>query len=341
MRAKHIIYTWDYHHGQATRVIVGGLPPLRGSTMSEKQAYFARHCDYIRSSMMQEPRGHRNMLGAVLTEPATPDGDIGMLFLHPRGFFEMCGDSILSSVAAIVDAGIIPYTDPNGFMTLKVDTVAGRVDVHIQLQAGEAVGITFNNVPSYTLGSQALIVEGIGEVETLLGYGGLTYAYIEARSVGIPSLREVDRDALLDIGGRVLQHAREQIHLPSSVSPVQVGEYRPVDLITLWEPLSDAKGARVANFYAPQTCGRTPSGTGLAARVAVEVAAGRLQAGETFIHESPLGLRFLAKPIETNIPRPDEGPCGVVPAITARSFLMGTAQWVLHPDDPFQAGFIF
>lgn len=340
MRAKQIITTWDYHHGQATRVITGGVPPLRGATMAEKQASFAAQCDHVRSSLMQEPRGHRNMLGAVLTDPSTPDGDIGLLFLHPRGFFEMCGDSTFSSVACLIDAGIIPYSDPNGAMSIKVDTVAGRVNVEVQLQDGEAVGITFNNVPSYALGSQPLRVDGMGEVEALLGFGGLTYAYVEARSVGIPSLREVDTATLLEVGGRVLAAGREQISLPSLVSPTQMGEQRPVDLITLWEPLGIVKGTRVANFYAPQTCGRTPSGTGLAARVAVEVAAGRLQVDETFIHESPLGLRFLGKAVEMNIPRPDGGTAGIVPAITARSFLMGTSQWVLHPDDPFQAGFI-
>jgi proline racemase len=120
-----------------------------------------------------------------------------------------------------------------------------------------------------------------------------------------------------------------------------VGAARPVDLITLWEPLEGARGARVANFYAPQTCGRTPSGTGLSARVAVEAAAGRLDLGDTYIHESPLGLRFSARVAATGVARAGGGPPGVVPAVTARSFLMGTAQWVLHAEDPYRHGFIF
>jgi proline racemase len=341
MKAKNIIHTWDYHHGQATRVIVSGLPPLRGATMAEKQDYFLERCDHIRASLMQEPRGHKNMLGAVLTDPVTADGDIGMIFLRPQGFFEMCGDSTFSSVAALIDSGIIPYDDPNSLMRIKIDTVAGRVDADVKLRDGEPIAITFNNVPSYDLGSREITVDGIGVVETLLGYGGLTYAFVEAQSVGIASLVNIQRDQLLDIGTRVWQAAREQVVLPSYVGRDRIGEVRPVDLITLWEWLPDVPGTRVANFYAPQTCGRTPSGTGLSARVAVEVAAGRLQEGETFVHESPLGLRFLAKPVEMNIPRAGGGQDGVVPAVTARSFLMGTAQWVLHPEDPFRHGFIF
>ncbi len=341
MKAQHIIYTWDYHHGQATRVIVGGLPPLRGATMAEKQACFIEHCDHIRTSMMQEPRGHKNMLGAVLTDPVTPDGDIGMLFLSPQGYFEMCGDSTFSAAAALIDSGMFPYQDPDGEMSLKIDTVAGRVNVHVKLKSGEPVAITFDNVASYDLGTQPIDVVGIGPVEAMLGYGGLLYAFVEARALGIASLLHLNRDELLDIGTRVWQSARAQTSLPSYIGRDRIGEPRPVDLITLWEPLPGERGARVANFYAPNTTGRTPSGTGLSARVAIEVTAGRLREGETFVHESLLGLRFLARPVQTGVMRADGGAPGVIPAITARSFLMGTAQWVLHAEDPFRYGFVF
>ncbi len=308
--------------------------------MAAKQEYFANNCDYVRTSMMQEPRGHANMLGAVLTDPVTPDGDVGLLFLHPRGFFEMCGDSTFSSVAALIDSGIIRCDDPNGERQIKIDTAAGRVDVHVRLHDGEPVSITFNNVPSYSLGTQQIEIAGVGRVEMALAYGGLNYAIVEARSVGIASLKQVGRDALLDTGTRVWTAARAQTKVPGCLGPERIGELCPIDLITIWEPLEHETGARVANFYAPQTTGRTPSGTGLSARVAIEAAAGRLREGEAFVHESLLGLRFSAWVARSGIPRANDGPKGVIPAVTARSFLMGTAQWVLHPEDPFRYGFI-
>ncbi len=340
MQAENVIYTWDYHHGQATRIIAGGLPPLRGTTMIEKQTYFAAHCDHIRASLMQEPRGHRNMLGAVLTDPVTDDGDVGVLFLHPRGFFEMCGDSTFSTAAMLIDAGIVKG-ESDSERLIKLDTVAGRVEVMVIVRGGQPVAITFDNVPSYSLGTQSLNVAGIGSVEAMLGYGGLTYAFVEARALGIPSLKEANRDEVLDLGTRVLLAGREQTSLPSYVGPDRIGDARPVDLITLWEPLENDCGARVANFYAPGTMGRTPSGTGLSARVAIEVAAGRLAEGETFVHESLLGLRFSARPVKGQVPQHGNGLAGVVPSVTARSFLMGTSQWILNPDDPFRYGFIF
>lgn len=341
MKAQQIIYTWDYHHGQATRVIMGGLPPLRGATMKEKQDDFRNRCDHVRTSLMQEPRGHKNMLGAVLTEPATPDGDIGMLFLSPQGYFEMCGDSTFSGVAAVIDSGILPYEDPNGQVLVKMDTVAGRVNVHVKLRDGEPMAITFDNVPSYALGAQTVQVPGLGSTQAWLGYGGLLYAFVAAREIGIASLLDIEREEMLDIGTRIWQATREQIRVSFPGGSNAMAEPKPVDLITLWEPLAGERGARVANFYAPYTTGRTPSGTGLAARVAIEAATGRLTKGETYIHESLLGLKFAAQVVKDGIPRADGGPPGVIPSITARSFLMGTSHWVLHPDDPFRHGFVF
>ena len=154
---------------------------------------------------------------------------------------------------------------------------------------------------------------------------GVTKAFGNAPHVGIPALGEVDRDRLLEIGAKVWHSARDQITLPSNVGPNHLGDSSPVDLITLWESLPDLQGARVANFYAQKTCGRIPSGTGLAARTAIEVAADRLAPRETLVHEHPLWLPFQARPVETNVARADWGTPKIVPAITVRSFLMGTA----------------
>ena len=224
MRAKQVIYTWDYHHGQATRVIMGGLPPIPGDTMRQKQASFFQSCDYIRTSLMQEPRGHANMLGAVITDPVTSDGDFGLLFLSPQGFFEMCGDSTFSAVAALVDSGMLPYQGPDETLEVKLDTVAGRVHAQVRIEACEPVAITFNNVPSFDLGETEIKIAGMGNVRALLGYGGLTYAFIRAQDIGIKSLKEYPRDELLEIGTRLWLSAREEILLPGYLGPERIGE---------------------------------------------------------------------------------------------------------------------
>jgi proline racemase len=142
---------------------------------------------------------------------------------------------------------------------------------------------------SFGLGEAEFKIAGIGNVRALLGYGGLTYAFICAQDIEIKSLKEYPQDGRLEIGTHLWLSAREEILLPGYLGPERIGEMRPVDLITIWEPLDDVKGPRVANFYAPRICGRTPSGTGLSARVAIETAAGGWMKGKTMCTKACLG----------------------------------------------------
>src|SRR2546426_6682668 len=68
--------------GEPLRVIVEGLDPIPGATILEKRRFARERLDGLRRALMFEPRGHADMYGAIPTAPATPDGDLGVLFLH-------------------------------------------------------------------------------------------------------------------------------------------------------------------------------------------------------------------------------------------------------------------
>jgi len=340
--ARHVLQVWDYHHGQATRIVVGGCPPLAGATMAQKQAYLAEHYDHLRALICREPRGHRNMLGAFLTEPATPGCDAGVIFVHPDGYFEACGDSTFSVAVALVESGMVRRTEEDGEQLLRLDTVLGPVPVTVQVAGGRVRSVTMRSGWSHALGKASLEVEGLGSVYAELAWGGLLYAFVPAAAVGLrlgPDLDSPDRERVLELGTRLWQAARQRVR--ADVPGVQAG--RSVDLVTLYQDVDEAgqelppgeaqpAGARVANFYAPRTMGRTPSGTGTAARVALLVRAGYLPLGAPFFHESPLGLRFTARAVVASTE-------GIVSEISTMSYCMGTATLVLRDDDPFREGF--
>ena len=86
MKSSNHIYTVESHTmGEPLRLIVSGVPNLLGSTMQEKKAYFMEHYDYLRRALILEPRGHKDMFGAVLTSPTMPDADVGVIFMHGGG----------------------------------------------------------------------------------------------------------------------------------------------------------------------------------------------------------------------------------------------------------------
>ncbi|MCB0054026.1 MAG: proline racemase family protein, partial [Caldilinea sp.] len=63
--------------------------------------------DHLRRALMWEPRGHADMYGALLTEPVTPDGDLGVLFLHNEGFSTMCGHGVIALAKVLLDTGML------------------------------------------------------------------------------------------------------------------------------------------------------------------------------------------------------------------------------------------
>ena len=72
--------TIDSHtQGEPTRLLVGGLGEIPGSSMNAKRDYFESHFDHVRMLLTQEPRGHRGIMAAVVTEPVSTKGHFGLL----------------------------------------------------------------------------------------------------------------------------------------------------------------------------------------------------------------------------------------------------------------------
>ena len=65
---------------------------------------------------------------------------------------------------------------------------------------------------------------------------------------------------------------------------------------------------------------------------------GELKLGEDFPHESVLGTRFVGRLTEqTRVGSFD----AVVPTVRGRAWVTGFATYLLDPEDPFPAGFLF
>ena len=68
--------------GEPLRVITKGLPEIPGETILARRRWAEEHLEPLRRALMLEPRGHADMYGCIPMPPATPDGDVGVLFLH-------------------------------------------------------------------------------------------------------------------------------------------------------------------------------------------------------------------------------------------------------------------
>lgn len=331
MKFKHLIHTLDYHHGQASRTIIAGYPPILGATMKEKAAYYDRHLAWIHQSLIREPRGHANMLGSILTEPVSPEAAVGVLYLHGDGRFDMCGDSAFATAFAVLENGMVTPREP--VTEFAMDTEAGLVRVKADIRGGTVQRVTLENVPSFYIGDFSILLSDKRPLVLEVAYGGLYYAFVDAGQMGL-SLTPDKSAQFIRLGMEILGLAETVLdirhpHLHRKIS---------LNLVSFYEkPDGETGVCQVCNIYPPGRMGRTPSGTGLSAHLALRCHKGRLTPGHDFIQKSIIGTTFTGRVIGTT---QTEGLVSYIPAISTKSYLMGIHQFVLDPDDPFQEGFI-
>ncbi|QEU90410.1 proline racemase family protein [Streptomyces kanamyceticus] len=332
MRTRHVFHAVDSHtEGMPTRVITGGVGVIPGATMAERRLHFIEHLDHLRTLLMYEPRGHSAMSGAILQPPTRPDADYGVLYIEVSGLLPMCGHGTIGVATVLVETGMVQVTEP--VTTVRLDTPAGLVSVDVDVRDGAAKSVTLTNVPAFSVALDRKVeVPGHGTVTYDLAFGGNFYAFVHLEALGLPFDRERGDD-LLAAGLAVMAAINDSPERP--VHPEQP-EIAGVKHVYLAAPGSDAHRSRHAMAIHPGWFDRSPCGTGTSARMAQLHARGELPLDRDFVNESFIGTEFTGRLTEETTVA---GLPAVVPQITGRAWITGTAQYFLDPDDPFPAGF--
>lgn len=332
MRSRNIYHAVDSHtEGMPTRVITGGVGVIPGATMAERRRYFMEHHDQVRTLLMYEPRGHSSMSGAILQPPTRPDADYGVLYIEVSGYLPMCGHGTIGVATVLVETGMVPVTEP--VTTVRLDTPAGLVTVDVQVADGVATSVTLRNVPAFSAGLDRKVdVPGYGTLTYDLAYGGNFYAMLPLADLGLP----LDRDRKNDIlaAGLAVMEAINAADRPVHPEDSDINGVKHVQLIA---PGSDARLSRHAMAIHPGWFDRSPCGTGTSARMAQLHARGELPLHTDFVNESFIGTSFTGRLIEETTVG---GLPAVVPTVTGRAWITGTAQYFLDPSDPFPGGFL-
>ncbi|MFF9351154.1 proline racemase family protein [Streptomyces sp. NPDC014734] len=332
MQTRHVFHAVDSHtEGMPTRVVTGGIGTIPGATMAERRTWFQEHRDAVRTLLMYEPRGHAAMSGAILQPPTRPDADVGVLYIEVSGLLPMCGHGTIGVATVLVETGMVEVTEP--VTTVRLDTPAGLVTVDVQVRDGAATAVTLTNVASFCAGlDRAADVPGYGPVRYDLAYGGNFYAMVRLSDLGLPFDRERKDDILA--AGLALMEAVNATDRPTHPEDPDIHGLKHVQFIA---PGSDARHSRHAMAIHPGWFDRSPCGTGTSARMAQLHARGELPLHTDFVNESFIGTSFTGRLVaETKV----GGLPAVVPTVTGRAWITGTAQFFLNPSDPFPEGFL-
>ncbi|MGD9043389.1 MAG: 4-hydroxyproline epimerase [Desulfobacterales bacterium] len=333
MRITRVFSSIDTHTGgQPTRTITGGIPYIPGATIVDKMTHLKENMDWIRTSLMFEPRGHDIMSGVILTEPTHAEADIGVIFIETTGYLPMCGHDTIGVCTALVETGMVRVEEP--VTRIVLDTPAGLTRIRVDVENGKAMGVTFENIPSFVLAEDAEVdVPGFGKLIMDVAYGGNVYAILPADAVGL-EIRPENARKVIDIGRRIKAAVNAQVTIQHPEKDF-INECTHVEFYG--QPTSPEAHLKNTVFFAESGIDRSPCGTGTSAKLAVMHAKGELKLNQEFIHESIIGSIFKARIVaETRV-----GPfSAIVPEVTGSAHIMGINQLFIDPDDPHGKGFL-
>lgn len=332
MNFQRLFSTIDTHTGgNPTRTVISGIPPLKGNTMSEKMLYMQEHYDWIRNFLMNEPRGHDVMSGALLVDPCHPDADVGVIYIETGGYLPMCGHDTIGFCTALVEAGLIEIQEP--YTHVNVDTPAGLVEVKIKVTNGKAEEVTFANVPSFLLKSITINVDGIGTVACDIAYGGNFYGIIDARKLGL--------DLSTENASTIIDQAITIRNAINKSEDVVHPEYPFINGLTHIEfftnPVHPDADIKNTVIVPPGGIDRSPCGTGTSAKLATMFSKSEIGVNELFVHESIVGSLFKARILEeTKVKDVD----AVLSEVTGSAWMMGMHRFFYNENDPLREGYL-
>ncbi len=327
------IKTIDMHtEGEPLRVLVDGLPAIKGQTILQKRKYFADHYDNLRKGLMFEPRGHADMYGAVLTEAVTPEGDFGVFFMHNEGYSTMCGHAIIALTRLVVETGIIRKN--RGDFSLKIDAPPGRILASAHYDGDNVSGISFLNVPSFLLlRDQEVDVEGVGRVRYDVAFGGAFYAFCNARELGL-GLEPGDYNRLINHGKAIKKAVMENVPV---IHPLEKDLGFLYGTIFTGPAMDPQNHSRNVCIFAEGEVDRSPTGSGVSARAALHFARGEMEMNKRYTIESILGTTMGVEIVK-------QATCGphnaVIPRVSGTANFTGMHEFMFDPDDPLKNGFI-
>ncbi|WP_367176983.1 proline racemase family protein [Haloarcula rubripromontorii] len=306
--------TVDTHTGgEPTRIVLDGVEAdtLSGETVREKRDRFAATADNIRKLLMQEPRGHADMFGAV---PVPTDrADLGVFFMDTDGYLDMCGHGLIGVVTALIEQGELPETPE-----LTVETPAGLVDVTVEIADGVVRRVAFENVDSYVCETVPVEQDG-NPVEARIVYSGNYFAVVDADSLGVTLDGEYATQCI-----EPALELRRAVNDATPEDPV-TGARVAVSAVEL-----TASGDRSCVVFADGSVDRSPCGTGTCARLTLHHADGGLAIGERVEVTGPVGSTFEGYISDTSVVN---GVTVTSPVVSGTAHITGEHTFYRTDDD--------
>ena len=311
--------------GEPTRIVTSF--PLHGETIAELKDDMRTNHDWFRRFILEEPRGHNDMFGAVLCPPKRKGCDLGAFWMHNGGYLDMCGHGLIGIVTWAVQTKIIEPKE-----AICVDTPAGVVKATVHYDGRRVHSVTFQNVPAFKLRTIDITLENKSIPVDIL-FGGDFFAHVEAEKLGV-ELEPANKALLIELGMKI----KKIVNAKENVTHPDLSHVNGVELVEFAGPPKsrDAHSQNVVVFGRGQI-DRSPCGTGTCSKMALLYSRGELRVGDEFIHESILRTKFRGRILARTMVGHYEA---IVPEITGSAYITGFNRLLFDENDPLVNGFL-
>jgi len=318
--------------GEVGDVIVHGVSPPPGDSVWEQAKWIARD-QSLRNFVLNEPRGGVFRHVNLLVPAKDPRAVMGWIIMEPEDTPPMSGSNSICVSTVLLETGMIPMREPETSFVLEAP--GGLVDILAQCRDGKAEKITVKNVPSFADRlSVPLEVEGIGTLMVDTAYGGDTYVIVDASSTGFEITADEARDICV-AGVKITAAANEQLGFRHPGN----ADISIISFCQFTKPVYQEAGRNIGKntvVIRPGKVDRSPTGTGLSARLAVMHAKGQAKVGDSLVARSIINSEFTGC-IEEELFIGDK--TAIRPSITGRAWLTGRSQLTLNNNDPWPEGY--
>lgn len=327
------IETIDAHtEGEPLRIILSGLPELKGNSILEKRKFMKENYDYLRTALMFEPRGHADMYGCIITPPVTENSDFGVIFMHNEGYSTMCGHGIIAVTKVVLETGMFEMVEP--VTKIKIDSPAGLITSYAKIKHNKIESVYFDNVPSFVyLQNQEVEVPHLGKINFDIAFGGAFYAFVNANKLGF-TLHQSELRELIEKGMLIKKSIMQNFQI---THPLENDLGFLYGTIFYGNPLTENADFRNVCIFAEGEVDRSPTGTGVSALAALQFANNKLEVNKEIVIESIIGTKFSVKILkQVNY----GGFKGVIPQVEGSAFITGKNVFYIDPKDNLKNGFI-
>ena len=326
----HRIPVMDMHTaGEPVRIFDAAGLGVQGATILQKRRDMGDRFDHLRRAMMLEPRGHADMYGAILTPPSDPAYDAAVLFTHNSGYSTMCGHATVALGRFLYDQARVQGRTQTRF-TLECPCGPVAIEITPDTDPAAAPVVRFESVESFALTlDDGIDLQGFGQVQFDVGYGGAFYAILPSDRLGL-NFHQTPLIQLVEAAGKLVAELRATRSFRHPEEPELSFLYGAI--LTDSDRLAPGRLTHNLCWFGEAQIDRSPTGSGVSARLAVAHARGQIARGDSIPFAGASGQTF-----EGAVARPTEH--GITAAVSGRAYYMARSELILEAQDPFIHGF--